>query len=162
MLVNAFVSGRRPARFTREQLVEAAPERAGAAGDPDLGLTLWPLVRELPPRQRAVVVLRYLGDHSEAEIAEDVSTPAPSWTVAGRPTARATRTAPATATCCPWPTGGGEADVALPAPLYERSVHGWESDTEVLVLGWADLSPDDPVLARCDVVAERCERVPEG
>lgn len=73
VLVNAFISGRRPARFTRERLVAAPPERPAASGDAGEtveGLVLWPLVRELPPRQRAVVVLRYLDDLSEAEIAE--------------------------------------------------------------------------------------------
>lgn len=74
VLVNAFISGRRPARFTREKLVDAPPEPFGpdGAGPADLetGLTLWPLVRELPPRQRAVVVMRYVGDLSEAEIAD--------------------------------------------------------------------------------------------
>lgn len=72
VLVNAFISGRRPARFTREKLVDAPPEPPGGAEPADLetGLTLWPLVRELPPRQRAVVVMRYVGDLSEAEIAD--------------------------------------------------------------------------------------------
>ena len=72
VLVNAFISGRRPARFTREKLVDAPPEPTGGAEPADLetGLTLWPLVRELPPRQRAVVVMRYVGDLSEAEIAD--------------------------------------------------------------------------------------------
>ncbi len=70
VLVNAFISGRRPARFTRERLVSAPPEGTVAAVGVEDGLVLWPLVRELPPRQRAVVVLRYLGDLTEAEIGE--------------------------------------------------------------------------------------------
>lgn len=76
VLVNAFISGRRPVRFTRERLVESFPEvgvgPGGGAGpdDPDSRLVLWPLVRRLPPRQRAVMVLRYGDDLSEAEIAE--------------------------------------------------------------------------------------------
>lgn len=69
VLVNAFISGRRPARFTRERLVESLPE-VGAAHEHDERLTLWPLVRRLPPRQRAVMVLRYGDDLSEAEIAD--------------------------------------------------------------------------------------------
>lgn len=70
VLVNAFVSGRRPARFTRERLVSELPEPAVAAPGVEDGLVLWPLVHRLPPKQRAVVVLRYLDDLSEAEIAD--------------------------------------------------------------------------------------------
>ena len=33
-------------------------------------MVLWPHVRELPPRQRAVIVLRYYEQLSEAEIAD--------------------------------------------------------------------------------------------
>ena len=33
-------------------------------------MALWPHVKQLPPQQRAVVVLRYYEDLSEAEIAE--------------------------------------------------------------------------------------------
>ncbi|MCW2764123.1 MAG: SigE family polymerase sigma factor [Nocardioides sp.] len=69
VLVNTFISGRRPARFTRERLVRIPPDLA--VDDPDLDdrLTLWPLVVSLPPRQRAVIVLRYYGGLSESEIA---------------------------------------------------------------------------------------------
>lgn len=70
VLVNAFVSGRRPARFTRERLVTSLPERGAEDVDPTDRLSLWPHVEALPPRQRAVVVLRYYEGQSEAEIAE--------------------------------------------------------------------------------------------
>lgn len=70
VLVNAFVSGRRPARFTRERLVTSLPERGAEDVDPTDRLSLWPQVEALPPRQRAVVVLRYYEGQSEAEIAE--------------------------------------------------------------------------------------------
>jgi RNA polymerase sigma-70 factor (sigma-E family) len=70
VLVNAFMSGRRPARFTREQLVTNPPEDLSIDPDPHDRLTIWPHVSALPPRQRAVVVLRYYGGLSEAEIAD--------------------------------------------------------------------------------------------
>lgn len=70
VLVNAFVSGRRPARFTRERLVTSLPERGVEDVDPADRLSIWPHVAALPPRQRAVVVLRYYESLSEAEIAE--------------------------------------------------------------------------------------------
>ena len=70
VLINAFMSGRRPARFTREQLVSAPPEEVSVDPDPHDHLTIWPHVSELPPRQRAVVVLCYYGGLSEAEIAD--------------------------------------------------------------------------------------------
>ena len=70
VLVNAFLSARRPARFARERLVAVPPERG--TPDPDVAdrLALWPVVAALPPRQRAVVVLRYYAGLSEAEIAD--------------------------------------------------------------------------------------------
>lgn len=69
-LVNAFLSSRRPARFTRERLVHSPPDAAAHDPDPDDRLALWPLVTALPPRQRAVVVLRYYEGLSEREIAD--------------------------------------------------------------------------------------------
>jgi RNA polymerase sigma-70 factor (sigma-E family) len=70
MLVNAFVSSRRPARFRRERLVRSPPDAVSRDASPDDRLTLWPMVRALPPRQRAVVVLRYYEGMSEREIAD--------------------------------------------------------------------------------------------
>jgi DNA-directed RNA polymerase specialized sigma24 family protein len=43
--------------------------RAEIAVAPETGFALWDLVRTLPPRQRTAVVLRYVGDLSEAEVA---------------------------------------------------------------------------------------------
>ena len=53
ILTNAFLSGRRPLRVSREER-----------------LTLWPHIAALPPKQRAVIVLRYYEELSEAETAE--------------------------------------------------------------------------------------------
>jgi DNA-directed RNA polymerase specialized sigma24 family protein len=60
------------ARARRPVPVLAVPETAaggsggdGAPGDPEL----WDAVRELPPKQRAAVVLRYVNDFSHREVA---------------------------------------------------------------------------------------------
>ena len=70
IMTNAFISGRRPLRITRERLVDRTPDTAVT---PDLNherMTLWPHVAALPPKQRAVVVLRYYEDLSEQQIAD--------------------------------------------------------------------------------------------
>lgn len=70
MLVNASVSrwrARRPRPV--ERLVAAPPDRAA----PEIALrddALWSLVRTLPPRQRAVVVLSYYEDLTDGQVAE--------------------------------------------------------------------------------------------
>lgn len=72
-LTNAFISSKRPQRARLELLSDAPPEprRGQPPGDGavDDRLALWPHVDSLPPRQRAVIVLRYYEDLSEAEIA---------------------------------------------------------------------------------------------
>jgi len=70
ILTNAFVSSRRPLRVVRERSVDTPPEPLQAAPDTDDRLVLWPQVKALPPRQRAVVVLRYYEDLSEQQIAD--------------------------------------------------------------------------------------------
>jgi RNA polymerase sigma-70 factor (sigma-E family) len=70
ILTNAFLSGRRPLRITRERLVDEVPEVSLPASDAHDHLSLWPHVASLPPRQRAVIVLRYYEDLSELEIAD--------------------------------------------------------------------------------------------
>ena len=71
MLTNTYLSQRRPQRRRLEVLTDQPPEPgpAPASGIEDR-LTLWPHVKSLPPRQRAVVVLRYYEQLSEQEIAE--------------------------------------------------------------------------------------------
>lgn len=70
VLANAFMSSRRPVRFTRERLVASPPEQPAPEAGAEDRISLWDQVVDLPPRQRAVVVLRYYEDLSEAEIAE--------------------------------------------------------------------------------------------
>lgn len=70
MIANTYVSGRRRA-WVREEPCDRLPETASSeeGGLIDRAL-LWPLVCALPARQRAVIVLRYYEDLSEAEIAD--------------------------------------------------------------------------------------------
>lgn len=80
ILTNTFLSSKRPRARRLELLTDEIPEwdgatgtAAGAAGTPgtsDERMALWPHITQLPPRQRAVIVLRYYEDLSEAEIAE--------------------------------------------------------------------------------------------
>jgi RNA polymerase sigma-70 factor (sigma-E family) len=69
IIANTYVSSRRRA-WVREEPRDHMPETAssleGALLDRAL---LWPLVCALPARQRAVIVLRYYEDLSEADIA---------------------------------------------------------------------------------------------
>jgi RNA polymerase sigma-70 factor (sigma-E family) len=67
-MVNTHVSRWRRAR--RESLLPEFPDApAEPRDDPFDNEPLWEALRELPPRQRAVVVLRYYEEKSEAEIA---------------------------------------------------------------------------------------------
>jgi RNA polymerase sigma-70 factor (sigma-E family) len=70
MLVNGAISAGRRA-WRREQPMDRLPEAPvdGREGRVDDRTDLWPMVRQLPARQRAVVVLRYYEDLTEAEIA---------------------------------------------------------------------------------------------
>jgi RNA polymerase sigma-70 factor (sigma-E family) len=72
ILTNTFLSMQRPKGRRLELLSgENAPEPVGPPIDgPEDRMVLWPHVRALPPRQRAVIVLRYYEQLSEAEIAD--------------------------------------------------------------------------------------------
>jgi RNA polymerase sigma-70 factor (sigma-E family) len=67
-MVNAHVSRWR--RRRKESLLAEVPDTpAEPQGDPFDNEPLWEALRGLPPRQRAVLVLRYYEEKSEAEIA---------------------------------------------------------------------------------------------
>jgi RNA polymerase sigma-70 factor (sigma-E family) len=69
IIANTYVSGRRRA-WVDEEPYERLPESASSAEGALLDRALlWPLVCALPARQRAVIVLRYYEDLSEADIA---------------------------------------------------------------------------------------------
>lgn len=71
ILTNTYLSQRRPKRHRLEVLTGTPPATPYVAGSAvEERLLLWPHVKSLPPRQRAVVVLRFYEDLSEQEIAE--------------------------------------------------------------------------------------------
>src|SRR5205085_7154482 len=67
ILTNTFISTRRPLRFSRERLVDRVPEVEVPGGVDHERLRLWPHIASLPPKQRAVIVLRYYEDLSEQQ-----------------------------------------------------------------------------------------------
>ncbi|MFC7621613.1 SigE family RNA polymerase sigma factor [Microlunatus sp. GCM10028923] len=72
MLTNTFLSGRRSKRHRLELLTDSwsGTEQPHPRPGPEDQLMLWPRLKSLPPRQRAVIVLRYFEDLSEEQIAE--------------------------------------------------------------------------------------------
>lgn len=58
-------------RWIGETPTAVLPERASSA--PETDQDLWDALGNLPPRQRAVIVLRYLEDRTEAETADLMS-----------------------------------------------------------------------------------------
>ncbi|MCF6377452.1 SigE family RNA polymerase sigma factor [Nocardioides KLBMP 9356] len=73
MVVNEIISSRRSAWFRRERST-AEPDAGAASASPEGAVVdrdaVWAAVQGLPVRQRAVIVLRYYEDLSEAEIAD--------------------------------------------------------------------------------------------
>ena len=69
VLVNAFLSQRRLKR-SRETPVAQFADVTAPVVDADLRMTLVAALRRLPARSRAVVVLRYVEDHSIDSVAE--------------------------------------------------------------------------------------------
>ena len=80
ILTNTFLSSKRPKARRLELLTDEIPEwggatgtAGGAPGSPGTSeerMALWPHIKQLPPQQRAVIVLRYFEDLTESEIAE--------------------------------------------------------------------------------------------
>lgn len=73
IIINAALSEARKASRRHEVSTESVDTHASAAGsthDPDTRTDLLVEIAKLPPRQRAVVVLRFYEDLSEAQIAE--------------------------------------------------------------------------------------------
>jgi RNA polymerase sigma-70 factor (sigma-E family) len=70
-IVNEYLNTRRPRRFFERPTAELPEEDAAdtAYADSDERDAMWAALRELPPGQRAVLVLRYYEDLSELEIA---------------------------------------------------------------------------------------------
>jgi RNA polymerase sigma-70 factor (sigma-E family) len=69
-IVNEATSWWRRAWRRREVATDILPDVAVAPEPTSGGDDVWQLVRSLPPRQRAVIVLRYYEQLSEAEIAD--------------------------------------------------------------------------------------------
>ena len=72
MAINEVLNGRRLARHRHEVSREQPPERPLAASTDDALAhdEMWRVLSTLPPRQRAVLVLRYYEDLSEQQIAD--------------------------------------------------------------------------------------------
>lgn len=70
-LTNTFLSERRPKKRRLEVLTDVPPEQPPAPSTgPEEAMLLWPHVTSLPPRQRAVIVLRYYEDLTEQGVAD--------------------------------------------------------------------------------------------
>jgi RNA polymerase sigma-70 factor (sigma-E family) len=68
VLVNVFLNGRK--RSQREQVAAHMPESATQDATSGIRVDLVRALAELPPQQRAAVVLRHLTDMSVAEVAD--------------------------------------------------------------------------------------------
>ncbi len=68
IIVNSYASWWRR-KWHGEQPTEVLPERAAAGPDGDAAQDLWTAMARLAPRQRAVIVLRYFEDLTEAQTA---------------------------------------------------------------------------------------------
>ena len=70
-MVRTLISWRKRSAWTRETVAAAPPDTPAAPSDDvETRSRLWPVVLTLPPRQRAVIVLRYYEDLTEPQTAE--------------------------------------------------------------------------------------------
>src|SRR5699024_4656657 len=74
MAINEVLNNRRLARHRHEVSRDQVPEHSVAGGDESTPAhaEMWEALATLPPRQRAVLVLRYYEDLSEQQIADAV------------------------------------------------------------------------------------------
>ncbi|WP_459706770.1 SigE family RNA polymerase sigma factor [Actinophytocola sp. KF-1] len=70
VVVRTFLAENRRLWRRREHLTESLPEPVAAEGDPDQRMLLEAALRTVPPRQRAVLVLRYWNDLSVEDTAD--------------------------------------------------------------------------------------------
>ncbi|MGI5267922.1 SigE family RNA polymerase sigma factor [Nonomuraea sp. CA-218870] len=70
VIINAAISRARRRAIFNIIPMHSPPETPARAGDPDLFHVLMEALRALPPRQRAVIVLRYWEDLTETQTAE--------------------------------------------------------------------------------------------
>jgi RNA polymerase sigma-70 factor (sigma-E family) len=72
IMANALISSRRRGVWRRERVQHKAPDLPSPSHEPASvdRLNLWDHIKVLPPRQRAVIVLRFYEDMSERQIAE--------------------------------------------------------------------------------------------
>ncbi len=69
VLFRVFLDSRRSVRYRREHLTAVPPERPTPGVEPEARIVMWEALAEVPPRQRAVLVLRYWHDLSVEETA---------------------------------------------------------------------------------------------
>jgi RNA polymerase sigma-70 factor (sigma-E family) len=72
VLARRYLSERRLRRSTERPMAEV-PDRPSTAADPTLRIALLAALDGLPPRDRAVLVLRYLADQPVEEVARTLS-----------------------------------------------------------------------------------------